>query len=85
MYQATGEEIHLREAGSMARLLPAFAVERDGLLKVITDRDGSNPGFSTGCAGVAACLLRLAHPLTRPHLLSLRGFAPAATWPSGRA
>ncbi len=85
MYQATGEAIHLREAGSMARLLPAFAVERDGRLQVITDGDRSNPGFSTGSAGVAACLLRLAHPLTRPHLLSLRGFAPAASWPSGRA
>ena len=77
LYQATGEEIYLREAGSMARLVRAFAVERDGRLKVITDLNRSNPGFSTGCAGVAACLLRLAHPLTRAHLLSLRGFDSA--------
>lgn len=38
-----------------------------------TYRSSSSPGFSTGCAGVATCLLRLAHPRTRPHLLSLRG------------
>lgn len=79
MYQATRDESYLREARSIGRLLPAFAVERDGRLKVMTDLDRSNPGFSTGYAGVAACLLRLAHPLTRPHLLSLRGFSPAGS------
>jgi hypothetical protein len=76
VYQATGEERYLRDARSLGRLLHAFAIQRDGRLVLITDVDRSHPGFSIGGAGVAACLLRLADPQTRPHLLSLRGFSP---------
>jgi len=74
MYQATGEEGYLRSAESMARLIHAFARERKGRFSLITDRNSSSPGFSTGCAGVATSLLRLGHPGTRPHLLSWAGF-----------
>jgi hypothetical protein len=79
LYQATTEESYLREAETMARLVNAFAQKRKGRFTLITDRDSSNPGFSTGCSGVAVCLLRLAHPRTRPHLLSLRAYLPGAS------
>ena len=74
MYQATSEESYVREARSMAQLVHAFAREQQGQFSLITERDSSNPGFSTGCAGVAVSLLRLAYPRTRPHLLSQGGF-----------
>lgn len=74
MYQATGEEGYLGSAESMARLIHAFARERQGRFSLITDRNSSSPGFSTGCAGVATSLLRLGHSGTRPHLLSWAGF-----------
>jgi lantibiotic modifying enzyme len=74
MYQTTTEESYLVDAMSMARLMHAFAVEHDERFRLTTGRGSSNPGFSTGCAGVAACLLRLTDPHTRPHLLSLRSF-----------
>jgi len=75
LHQATGDEEHLANARSLARLVQAFAVRRDGQLTIVTDVERSDPGFSVGSAGVAACLLRLADPHVRPHLLSLRGFA----------
>jgi lantibiotic modifying enzyme len=75
VYQATGDENYLREAASIARLLDAFAVQRGREAILVTDLDRSNIGFSTGCSGVAACLLRLAYPDRRAHLLTLRGFA----------
>lgn len=74
MYQATNDESYLIDAESMACLMHAFAVEHEGRFRLITDRNSSSPGFSTGCAGVAACLLRLTDPQTGPHLLSLQTF-----------
>lgn len=70
VYQATGDESYLREARSLERLLHPFVPEPGSDSEL-----ASNPGFTVGAAGVAACLLRLAAPDTRPHLLSLRGFA----------
>jgi hypothetical protein len=76
MYQATCDRAYLYEARSLARLLNAFASEVNGLLYWITDSDPFNPGFTAGYAGVATCLLRLAHPETLPHLFSRAGFSP---------
>ena len=74
LYQATSEPAYLQQAGKFGQLLSAFVVEQSGHVKVVTDRDSPNLGFSTGAAGVAAALLRLAHP-DQPHLLDLRGWS----------
>jgi lantibiotic modifying enzyme len=71
MYQTTGNRVHLQEARSLASILEVFAHQGAGA----HDSETSNLGFTAGSAGVAACLLRLAYPETRPHLLTLRGFA----------
>jgi Lanthionine synthetase C-like protein/Protein kinase domain len=72
LYQTGADEAYLREARSLGRILEVFAQELDTMAG---DSPAANPGFTAGSAGVAACLLRLAHPETRPHLLTLRGLA----------
>lgn len=81
MYQACGDAGYLCEARALACLLNTFARDVDGVLHWVTDSDVSNPGFTAGYAGVATCLLRLAHPETQPHPLSAARFRKA----SGRA
>jgi class IV lanthipeptide synthase len=75
MAQATHDHRFLLEAGSLARLLEVFAVNRDGMLfwqselpTIVT------PDYLVGYAGVAVCLLRLSEPETMPHQLSRPGF-----------
>lgn len=71
----TGESAFLDEAYSLARLLDAFAVERDGMLMWCSDEPQKiTPAYMTGFSGVAMCLLRLSDPQARPHQLSRRGF-----------
>lgn len=73
--RVTGHEPWRREARSLARLLDAFAVEREeGLVWMADPPPTVVPGYLLGCAGVAVCLLRLADPEHRPHLLSREGF-----------
>jgi hypothetical protein len=75
IYQATGDHAYLNEARSLARLLRAFATERDGLLVWPSESPHVySPDYMVGYAGVAVCLLRLADPERRPHQLSRRGF-----------
>jgi lantibiotic modifying enzyme len=60
---------------SLARLLEAFAVERDGLLVFPSESPAVySPDYMVGYAGVAMCLLRLGNPDGQPHQLSRRGF-----------
>jgi lantibiotic modifying enzyme len=75
MYCATGDRGYLADAKSMAGLLPAFAVRRNGQRIFVTDHEKVGPGFTHGSAGVAVALLRLADPNRRRHLLSVEGFA----------
>lgn len=76
VYQATGNPEHLRGAGILARLLESWAMERDGLLIWPSENTRViSPDFMVGYAGVLPCLLRLADPAERPHLLSRQGFA----------
>ncbi len=77
-YQSTGDARYLTEARNIAGLLPAFALEERGRLVFVTDHDRTSPGFTHGCSGTAACLLRLARPDVRSHLLSVDGFVRAA-------
>jgi hypothetical protein len=74
LYHVTGEEAYLKDARAMAALLPAFAVNQDDRLVFVTDHQRAHTGFTHGAAGMAACLLRLAAPEVRPHLLSVAGF-----------
>jgi hypothetical protein len=68
----------------LGRLLEAFAVEANGVLSWATDpSETPHPGLVVGYAGVAVCLLRLAHPETWPHLLSRRGFRFRAPFKAG--
>jgi tRNA A-37 threonylcarbamoyl transferase component Bud32 len=74
-FHATGDRAYLAEAGSLARLLEAFAVERDGMLLFSSESPAVfTPDLMVGYAGVAACLLRLSDPERLPHLLSHEGF-----------
>ncbi len=75
MFQATGDEAYWAEARSLARLLEAFAVERDGLLVWPSEYPAVyTPDYMVGYAGVAMCLLRLSDPHHRTDQLSRRGF-----------
>jgi lantibiotic modifying enzyme len=75
MFQATGDRAYWVEAGSLARLLEAFAVERDGLLVWPSESPATyTPDYMVGYAGVAICLLRLGDPHHRYHQLSRRAF-----------
>jgi lantibiotic modifying enzyme len=81
MFQATGNNNYLTEAYTLASLLRAFAIEREeGLVWMTEYPDVVSPGYMTGYAGVAACLLRLANPQL-PHLFSRRGFRWGVTPP----
>lgn len=62
----TGDASHRAEAGSLAGLLRAFLVDRDGLLRSCSDDpDAVEPGLMVGTAGVALALARLADPAVR--------------------
>jgi hypothetical protein len=74
-YQATADPAYLNEARSLARLLEAFATERDGLLVWPSEPPWVySPDYMVGYAGVAVCLLRLAQPELRPAQLTCAGF-----------
>jgi len=74
-YQVLGDATCLREARSLARLLEAFATERDGRLLWPSEAPGVfSPDFMVGYAGVAACLVRLSDPEHLPHVLSRATF-----------
>lgn len=75
MYRATAEPAYLSEAQSLARLLEAFATEREGLLVWPSEPPWVySPDYMVGYAGVAVCLLRLAEPELRPSQLTCAGF-----------
>jgi serine/threonine protein kinase len=75
VYQGLGDVACLREARSLARLLEAFGVERDGRLVCASESPGVySPDFMVGYAGVAACLVRLSDPEHFPHVLSRAAF-----------
>ncbi|MFW6074420.1 MAG: lanthionine synthetase LanC family protein, partial [Chloroflexota bacterium] len=75
IYQLTGDRAYYAEARSMARLLEAFASERDGLLLFPSENLTTfTPDYMVGYAGVAVCLLRLSDPESIPHQLSRKGF-----------
>jgi lantibiotic modifying enzyme len=70
VYRATGDRAWLNHAHDLARLLEAFAVERDGLLMWRSDNpDVITPDLMLGHAGIALCLLRLSDPARLPHAL----------------
>jgi len=75
MAQMTGDHSYLTEARVLARLLEAFAVEKDGILTWPSESSLTfTPDYMVGYAGIAVCLLRLGNPEHRPHLLSRQGF-----------
>ncbi|MBD0329134.1 MAG: class IV lanthionine synthetase LanL [Thermoleophilia bacterium] len=72
---ATGDARFLHEARELAMLLEAFVLDRGG--RVVVPGDAPTivrPAYTTGYAGTAVCLLRLADPERRPHQLSAAGF-----------
>jgi tRNA A-37 threonylcarbamoyl transferase component Bud32 len=77
MAQATEDAAYVSQAANLAELLEAFAVESDdGELAWYSDVPPTvTPDYTVGYSGIAMCLLRLADPLRRPHLLSRKGFA----------
>jgi lantibiotic modifying enzyme len=76
MFQWTGDQTYYTEALTLAGLLETFAVEQKGrLVWPADDPSCISPDYLIGYAGVLSCLLRLADPKHRPHLLSRRGFA----------
>ncbi|GAC1397661.1 MAG: class III lanthionine synthetase LanKC [Chloroflexota bacterium] len=75
LYQATGIRKYLINARCLARILETFASEQDGdLVWSGDDPTVFGPDYMGGYAGVASCLLRLADPENRPHVLSRRNF-----------
>jgi hypothetical protein len=77
-YRFTGDHACLAEARSLASLLDAFAIERDGLPVWPSEHPRIvSPDYMVGFAGVAAAMLRLSDPEALPHLLSREGFAAA--------
>ena len=75
MFQDTGNRSFLSQARTMARILEAFALDRDGLFVWASDSSRViATDYMTGYAGVTVCLLRLARPEERPHQLSVQGF-----------
>lgn len=86
VYQLTGNRAYLSEAQSLARLLEAFATERDGLLVWPSEQPTTfTPDYMVGYAGIAVCLLRLGEPDHRPHQLSRRGFRYGLTQKATRS
>jgi tRNA A-37 threonylcarbamoyl transferase component Bud32 len=70
MYQYTRESFWLDEARELARLLQAYAVERQGHLYWPSEAPTVfSPAYMVGYSGVAACFLRLAEPERLPGLL----------------
>jgi lantibiotic modifying enzyme len=75
MAQATGDRSYRAEAQSLARLLEAFASDREGGLMWPSESPlVFTPDYMVGYAGVAACLLRLSAPERLAHQLSRAGF-----------
>jgi tRNA A-37 threonylcarbamoyl transferase component Bud32 len=75
VFQATNDNVYLADALSLARVLEAFALERDGMLVWRSEAPTSvTPGYLGGYSGVAICLLRLAAPQRLPHQLTRAGF-----------
>lgn len=75
VFQATGDAAYLREARSLARLLNAYASEREGRLEWPSESPVIfTPDYMVGYAGILPCLLRLADPERRPRQLSRAGF-----------
>jgi Lanthionine synthetase C-like protein/Protein kinase domain len=73
-YQATRDRAYLDEAGPIAALLRMYAVEvADGLVWPFDAPETYTPDLMIGFSGVIPCLLRLAEPERRPHLLSRHG------------
>jgi serine/threonine protein kinase len=80
MARSTGNRVWLREASTLARLLEAFAAEKDGTLVFPSESPRVyTPDYMVGYAGIAIALLRLARPETVPHQLSRVGFRRAAS------
>jgi lantibiotic modifying enzyme len=74
-FSASGDPADYAEIAPTARLLEAFAGERDGLLVFPADSpEIFTPDYMVGYAGVAVCLLRLSDPKRWPHQLSREGF-----------
>jgi hypothetical protein len=79
VYRATSDDAYLEEAHDLARILDAFAVQRDGVVRWIADMPRTvSPDYMVGYAGIAVTLLRLADPLATPTQLSRAGFRRAA-------
>ncbi|MDJ0575784.1 MAG: class IV lanthionine synthetase LanL [Xenococcaceae cyanobacterium MO_234.B1] len=75
MYQTTSDRAYLTEAWSLAHLLKAFGVERDGKLVWPSEAPTTfTPDYMVGYSGVLVCLLRLNQPKHLPHQLSRLGF-----------
>lgn len=71
----TGEASWVTEATSLADLLEAFQMERDGMLTWPSESpDVVTPDYMVGYAGVVSCLLRSADPKRIPRQLSRAGF-----------
>jgi lantibiotic modifying enzyme len=79
MAQVTGNRAYRADAYALARLLEAFAGERDGGLMWPSESPlVVTPDYMVGYAGVAVCLLRLGAPDRLPYQLSRAGFRQAA-------
>ena len=75
MYQGHGEIENLVEAHSLAQLLEAFARhERHGGTWAVDTLGWGTDDFLVGQSGISLCLLRLADPVRRPHILSRQAY-----------
>ena len=75
MFQATGDQIYLEEARSLAQMLEMFIDRQTGMrTRSARPREWEAPGYMLGYAGVMVCFLRLSDPEWRPRGLSRRGF-----------
>jgi serine/threonine protein kinase len=67
MAQTLGDPAYLAEAETLARLLETFLVEQPPDAAYAAEpRITLAPGYMTGAAGIALCLLRLSSPLSQP-------------------
>ena len=74
VYGWNGDEGYVDQARLLARILDAFAVERDGMRVWRGDSESEvDPGYLNGYGGIGMALLRLADP-RRPRQLSRAGF-----------
>jgi lantibiotic modifying enzyme len=76
-YQATGERRFIREARPMLDFVINCAIEPSpgALVWPFDSPTNYTPDLMVGFSGAASCLLRVADPEPRPHLLSLSGLA----------